>query len=226
VKYEIQDGLCRELVAYVINLKRRPERLASFWDNWRAAKAGEVLPRPHVWQAFDGVEHAKEMPTDFLPKETCNRPAGWGCVSTHANILRCMAGLSSPGDPMGCDVAIFEDDAHFVPDFVEKASTYLTSLPDDFDFAYLGGFHVAAPKQIGISLGIPVEMHGTHGYIVRRNFLVRVASALSKCDNHPDLIIGKLLRESKAKAFCPIPSLVGQGGFVSEIVGKLQPKVF
>ncbi len=45
---------------------------------------------------------------------------------------------------------VFEDDAGFVPDFVENLEAYVRELPEDWGLAYLGGQHLLrcqAPAQ-------------------------------------------------------------------------------
>ncbi len=85
-----------------------------------AAIDGRRLATPEQWRAGNGA---------------------WGCYRSHLLILeKCLLeGIDS--------YVVFEDDAGFVPDFVEHLEAYVRELPEDWGLAYLGGQHLYAAKH-------------------------------------------------------------------------------
>lgn len=120
--------------AYVINLERRPERLANF-------RARCPLPADHVerWPAVDGrdLEPTRELRTLFAGNDFKSRRNVMGCALSHYRLWQDAARLS---DPEHC-VLVLEDDAYLPEHFAETWSAAVQPLvPGDFDLLYLGGF--------------------------------------------------------------------------------------
>ena len=106
----------------VVNLNRRPERLAAFirrLNNW-----------PFKWptrvEAVDGFLTAP-------PPETWTAGRGaWGCQLSHCGVLH-----AALNDRLK-NILVLEDDAYPVLDFAERAAKFLANVPDDWDGLMLG----------------------------------------------------------------------------------------
>ncbi len=140
---------------FLMNLDRRDDRLREWMQQlpqpWPfpdverfAAIDGRKLATPEQWRAGNGA---------------------WGCYRSHLLILeKCLLeGIDS--------YVVFEDDAGFVPDFVEHLDAYVRELPEDWGLAYLGGQHLYAakhpPKKISDHVYRPYNVNRTHAFMVR-----------------------------------------------------------
>ncbi len=140
---------------FLMNLDRRDDRLREWMQQlpqpWPfpdverfAAIDGRKLATPEQWRAGNGA---------------------WGCYRSHLLILeKCLLeGIDS--------YVVFEDDAGFVPDFVEHLEAYVRELPEDWGLAYLGGQHLYAakhpPKRISDRVYRPYNVNRTHAFMVR-----------------------------------------------------------
>jgi GR25 family glycosyltransferase involved in LPS biosynthesis len=106
---------------FLMNLDRRDDRLHEWMQQlpqpWPfpdverfAAIDGRRLATPEQWRAGNGA---------------------WGCYRSHLLILeKCLLeGIDS--------YVVFEDDAGFVPDFVEHLNAYVRELPEDWGLAWI-----------------------------------------------------------------------------------------
>jgi len=114
---------------FVINLKRRPDRLEQFYK--RCPYPRESI---EVVYAFDGKKPEGESKKErkLIPKFPKDRqPGAIGCSISHLRIWKKMVNENIP------QALIFEDDCYFDPGF----SSFMESLeiPPDFKILYLGG---------------------------------------------------------------------------------------
>lgn len=116
--------------AYVINLKRRPDRLAEFWSRF-PYRDRDHLDKMTVVEAFDGQAIPRPARISLRRGET-------GCLLSHAHVWQRIAACYDT-NPDAVH-AVFEDDAHFDPDFVDKwENVYANALPASFSIVYVGG---------------------------------------------------------------------------------------
>lgn len=198
--------------ALVINLDRRPERLAALqrqlgqrWpDHWPeplrvAAVDGSNVEVPPQWRASAGA---------------------WGCLCSHVNALQ-RAWLKG-----WQQVLILEDDAVLTEDFAVVAPAWLTNLPDNWQLAYLGGQHMQ-PPQLLISEGYegcpgtvqPSEVRRTHAYAVQgqttlRNLLGYLQTVRTL---EADEALWHFADYSQLACYAPSYWLVGQASGASDI---------
>lgn len=121
---------------YVINLKKRPDRLKDFISRY---KNGHV----NVFFGFDGLENYENLNSfqkkllksikkvSYYPEE--NYPGVLGCWVSHYTIWSYL--ITSNHEYF----TIFEDDAFFTEDFENKFNFIKENLPKNVDLLYLGG---------------------------------------------------------------------------------------
>lgn len=194
----------------VISLRRRPERLAAFEAR---LPADWPWPRPEPWAAIDG---------QLVPKPDwfSGSPGAWGCYQSHNRILEeCLgAGVER--------VAIFEDDATFVPDFAYRLAEYAAALPADCGQAYLGGQHLAPPSPVNELVVKAGNINRTHAYaLVSR----KAIEALYRHQHsgkhwngrhHVDHHYGRAQRAGVVAAYAPTRWLCGQAAGTSDIANR------
>ena len=160
---------------YLINLKRRPDRLQQFYDRYPT--------HIEVVYGFDGQnpenENANELQT-FHALSNGLMPGEKGCFISHVRIYQDMIDKNIPF------AVVMEDDAIFCENFKEKLNEVVNELPNDFQILYFGGrfqpeFKMDPDTCQPVSNTIvgypPIQwnqrtpwMHDrtTHGYIVSR----------------------------------------------------------
>ena len=120
-----------EVKIYVINLKRRNDRLECFYDTCAFPK-----DRIHVVYGFDGKNYENElenekhiynqMPSHLLPGEK-------GCFISHLRIFKDMVNKHIPWG------LIFEDDGVFCDDFKNQLELCIHEMPPNTKILYFGG---------------------------------------------------------------------------------------
>jgi GR25 family glycosyltransferase involved in LPS biosynthesis len=186
---------------YLINLKRRPDRLAQSlreWDN-------TGLPKPIIFEAVDGTQ--VEPPEGWRAPREAN-----GCRLSHISILQ--------KELANDQVAIFEDDCLFVHDFPERYQELMDSLPDDWDAVFFGGQHVDKPLHTPIpNLVRAQNCHRTHGYMIRGKYMKHMLDVWSNCKTHLDFVWG-MFHQKSWNVYCPTQWLCGQFPSKSDITGR------
>jgi GR25 family glycosyltransferase involved in LPS biosynthesis len=204
----------------VINLKRRPDRLARF----RSALLDCRWPfmQPVVFEAIDGT---------LVPSPDGWQSGGgaWGCMRSHQRIFEqaIMDGVEN--------LLILEDDACFVADFAQRIEEFLLTIPNDWDQLMLGGEHVNTN-------GIPVlkkpgvyrctDCERTHCYAIRREFLKKLYRRWARGGEfngevHCDWIMGRDPEmQYKHNVYAPEHFLVGQERGKSDVNGAMEPRKF
>ena len=135
----------------------------------------------------------------------------------------------------GSDALLFEDDCVFVPDFETRYNEFMEGLPDDWDFAYLGGQLLAAkmypPKAVeGFNAVLDGRfVHRTHAWALRHKAIDAVLSAWNN-PSYPgictcDWILGYLHLQANIHVYIPASGwLCGQGENESALTCKREPE--
>ena len=180
-----------DIKKFVINLKRRPDRLELFN---KQCPFNDVT----VIEAFDGKNMKDEQ--SAIEKEVVTRfsrldPGEIGCFISHLRIFNRIRRENLPY------ALIFEDDAIFCDNFLEKYSKILEELPSDTDILYLGGrfepgFMMRDYTRISDNivkhriennkiLGVSSETdRTTHAYIVSNTFATKFTGEFYKTLQH------------------------------------------
>jgi hypothetical protein len=192
---------------YLINLKRRPDRLRTCLA--RLQRYGWPFRTPQVYPAIDGDKVG-------VPPAFTQGGGAYGCRMSHLRILQdcLMEDVSS--------VLILEDDADITEGFPERVKAFLENVPSDWQGIMLGGQHHAPP--------IPTSMPGvvrvrycqrTHGYAARPNYM----RALQRRWGNGTVHIDWLMRDWQHQhiVYAPVEWLIGQAGGRSDIRGAVKP---
>lgn len=197
---------------FYINLSIRPDREKQFLSSFPEelgtpirieAVHGDSCPHPAWWGAGAGA---------------------WGCYRSHLNLLEYCMSKNLPS------YMVFEDDATFVPNFMEKYQAFINDLPPDCDMFYLGGqlMHVPenTPVKINENVYRPFNVNRTHcfavfnsGYKYLYDFLLRRFEAK---DWHIDHHLGRAHEQAVLNVYCSSEWLVGQREGSSNISGTLR----
>ena len=135
---------------FVINLKRRPDRLELFkkkcpypiGQEVKTNFIGKLLTdKPKINQVniiygFDSKQTCDEIPEEqFLYKHVIKLklPGAIGCFISHLRIYKIIV------ENNYTEAIIFEDDANFTIDFDKKLQRVIKQLPMDYHIIYIGG---------------------------------------------------------------------------------------
>jgi hypothetical protein len=187
--------------SYIINLHRRKDRLIKFWNNFPQDWPYDL---PVVYKAIAG--------------KYCNPPSwwnqgggAWGCYKSHLNIIEQELNQDSKQN-----ILIFEDDAMFCQNFIEKMEQFLSIIPDNADQIYLGGQHLTPPTDINLdNCYLANNINRTHCYIVTPKGLPILYKHLNETINwdkkfHIDHHYGYGHSTKKIIAYSPKIWLIGQ----------------
>lgn len=191
---------------YVISLKHRQHRLTHFFHT-----IPSDIFNPKKILIYDAVDGSKEK----LPDWWLSRCGGtYGCYSSHKNIWQEIVEKNYK------NVIIFEDDAIFCENFTRLFSTFMSSIPDDWDQAYIGGQHLEPATRINECVVLGSNINRTHAYMIKnRDSAIKIINNLSDIDlwttslknkMHVDHALGHLHSNKIIKAYASDPFLVGQ----------------
>ena len=205
--------------AVVINLARRPERLAAFRE--RFARWPDPIER------IDAVDSQNVTPPEWYDLGPRGANA-WACRCSH------IAALDLAMARGWNHLLIFEDDAiprHAIDPY-QTTSLLMTSAPPGWDILYAGGQHLRPPvREIGCPLLRCRNVNRTHAYIVAGSALEKVHAFLLDLENwkqhpkaHIDHYYGTICE--RWRVYAPPLWIFGQAGGRSDISPNIYPARF
>jgi Glycosyltransferase family 25 (LPS biosynthesis protein) len=199
---------------WIINLKRREDRLDRFWQGIN--KSQWPFRRPQVFSAIEGDKVG-------VPKFWQTGGGSYGCMRSHLVLLE-----RAIQDDIG-SILVLEDDAVFMNTFGKDVTDFLTKVPDDWQCLMLGGQHVNSkpfPVVPGIvRAGAGGGIQRTHCYALRGQEIMRALyQTWANAAVHCDWVMGPCT--AKFNTYAPDPFLVGQAEGDSDISGQQNPSKF
>jgi GR25 family glycosyltransferase involved in LPS biosynthesis len=172
---------------WVINLNRRPDRLAAFENSYKGSF--------FLWSGTDGLqltsESAAQWGVDPLMSWPCSgetlRHAGViGCWISHKRLLEHLAQRHSRY------FVIAEDDAQLTEADVQRFRQTQPSLPEDWHLFFLGIMHPCGEpysREVQKLTKCPFNW-GTHAYVINAVALPEILEALRYMSNAIDIQLG------------------------------------
>jgi hypothetical protein len=132
LRYNVRAASMRDVFSavYLVNLKRRPDRLAAALAELH--KHDWPFREPVIFPAIDG--YALPVPATWQ-----NTPGAYGCRQSHVRILEdtILKGEQS--------VLVMEDDIRLCDDFTQRCREFLQAIPSAWEGIMLGGAHNIQP---------------------------------------------------------------------------------
>jgi hypothetical protein len=182
---------------FVINLKRRPDRLSAFRE--RFPQDWDFL-EPAVFYGIDGEKIGADS-------RYCH--GAFGCMMSHLAVIEKV--ISE--DLLPC--IVFEDDFDFYGGFTERMHLYLEHLPSDYRLAYFGGQHLhleyERPVNLNEYVAKPFDVNRFHGYIINNSeglaeiyHRLRVHKDFDSKNGHIDHNLGRWMEAHRPWGiYCP-----------------------
>jgi hypothetical protein len=193
----------------VINLARRPDRLAAFS---RRIEGNWPFAAPQRFEAIDGSKGP-------LPVKWKKGAGAWGCQQSHRAVLDAAIadGVTS--------LLVMEDDAYPVDDLARLAGLFFANVPEDWNCLMLGAEHLSPPIRVAPGVVRCIASIRCHAYALRGP-LMQMLSVFWECNktDHCDLVLSSLMHHYRT--YSPDPLLIGQDAGQSDINAKQQPLRF
>ncbi len=191
----------------VINLARRPEKLAAF--NIRVASTEWPFPAPQRFEAIDGERGT-------VPATWRHDPGAWGCLESHRTVLReaIRDGVQR--------LLVLEDDAIFPADFGARLTAFIQSVEAHdpaWELLFVGGQHSGAmPPAVAPGIARCMRTGRTHCIAIAGHFAPALLAHWEGATGHCDLALWPWGRERRIYAPHPHP-IVGQAAGPSDTQG-------
>lgn len=178
----------------VINLDRRPDRLAEFDE--QAKSIGLKYERHSAFDA-QGKVNKYNQPL----------PASDGCMKSHSDVIN-----KAHNDGVK-SLLVFEDDANFVEDFEQKFRDIWKEVPGDWDLFY-GGLWLHSFQKHTDRLVKPTDSFSAHCYGINGKALPEVFRQIQG-KRFIDIELSTL--NTRLNAYCAKPALVYQRPSYSDL---------
>ena len=201
---------------YLKNLRRRPDRLVTFWRMFYTI-LDWPLPRPRIFHGIDGRKTS--VPSKFKIGPPPNYPYSQGC---YGNLLTDIFIFTLCLTEDTKSILILEDDIWIPPEVGKRLKTFFSHLPSDWDIVYLGGVHKDPPIPINEEVVKCKAVVGTYSvaFTERAMQIYQQIAFGDKVSN--DMLLVKLVSEGVLKAYAPKTWIVQHRGGLSETSGQVQ----
>ncbi|WP_020469325.1 glycosyltransferase family 25 protein [Zavarzinella formosa] len=196
---------------YLINLKRRPDRLANF--RAMQLECGWGLPEPIIFEAIEGDRVG-------VPPYFSQGGGAWGCLRSHVSCLEraLMDGVDS--------VLMLEDDVTWRSDAWDRLGDFMRTVPADWDQLMLGGQHIGQHGgQVAQGVVKCRDCERTHGYAIKLRAIRSLLAEWYTCGVHCDWAMGRRWQKTR-QVYAPEEFIFGQAGGRSDISGRINPVQF
>ena len=119
-------------------------------------------------------------------------------------------------------VLLLDDDCEFVPNFYDKLNEVWPQIPDDWDTVSFGE-HLMKSTKITDKIYKIQESYGGHATALNIKCLPTIFTALTG-RNFGDIEMNSL--SDKLNRYAIEPGLVGQGRYVSDLIGEFRPHLY
>lgn len=189
----------KEIKSYVINLKRRNDRL-------------EKINLPFNYEIFEATDGKIDF-ADYPIKQQ----GFMGCWDSHRRLFTHVKNNKLDM------VLVLEDDIEVCDDFNNKLSKVMSELPEDWDLLYLGGWNVGDVEKYSESLNWAKKVYTTHAFIVRDKFYDTILEGINLRKWKVDILISDVL--PLGNCFICEPTLAWQREGFSDIENKVTNNV-
>lgn len=189
---------------YLINLKRRTDRIARF--KALQVEHGWHLPEPVIFEAIEGDRVG-------VPAYFSQGGGAWGCLRSHVTCLeRCVM------DEVG-SVLMLEDDLVWHSDAWERLDKFMKTVPSDWDQLMLGGQMIGSQGPEVVEGVVKVRnCQRTHAYVIRGKAMKSLLNTWYTCGVHIDWKMGEW--QKGWNVYAPSEFVFGQGAGKSDISGR------
>lgn len=202
----------------VVSLDKFPKRWEAFQE--RATQAGLT-----GYKKFHAIEGDKVPPSGWFRGGN----GAWGCLMSHLRIVQDALMDDEPGH-----ILVFEDDAVFSDDWLERMHKMMEEVGDDWDMLYLGGQHLHMPRVKPYRMPYNKEVinarniNRTHAFALNKKFLRKYQQHImyapdyieAKGNFHIDHQLGILHQHQNYKILAAQPWINGQGAGLSWTCGR------
>jgi GR25 family glycosyltransferase involved in LPS biosynthesis len=217
VLYYRKDSYTSEYDAYLINLRRRSDRLENFKKYYYESDLSKN--NLIVIEAIDGSD-VKQI-EEFMPESTKKilrtgrrekgeeLSAGMiGCYLSHYKVWE---EFLKSGKPMAF---VFEDDSKIVPNF----GAALNNLPSDWDLVMIGVQSCMECPDFDSKFTKLNSFYGAGGYLINRQGARKmIQNKESPIEHQIDILMAKLCKEGKVNVYSVKDNLVHTESLGSDV---------
>ena len=172
----------------LINLDRRVDRLKDVTEELNNLEIN-----------FERISAVDAVELGITPKDACR--------ASHIKALEMAEG----------NTLILEDDATFMPNFLENFTTFTENLPKLWDIIYLGA-HIGTSEPVNNHMVRGLITSSTHAYCINPKRITEMLDMARNTTDHIDVAYAK--EHPRMKAYVAQPTLVKQKPSFSDLLLK------
>jgi glycosyl transferase family 25 len=145
---------------------------------------------------FERISAVDAVELDVTPKDACR--------ASHIKALEMAEG----------NTLILEDDAVFMPNFLDNFNNFVDNLPSNWDIIYLGA-HIGTSEPVNSYMARGLITSSAHAYCINPKRITEILDIVRNTTDHIDVAYAK--EHSRMKAYVAQPTLVKQKPGFSDI---------